>query len=576
VIELVDGKPAHTHVLWKQLELEQTMFAGEGGAVSFRLFPNGQGLSYRWFKTTTVFATGTQSVTPIAVDKPTLTLRNLTVLDGGTGSVSDGNKVDVTYTGVVLVPDGSFKQDGTANTVEVQSVPFTLVVQALPLFKQSPLSPDLLPVGTNTLPKGDTLSLSVGGLFSDDTVYQWYFRQKGTAAWVPVPGASQRIYNSDSGVQEGDEGDYRLEATNPVGTVSSDSVYVKVIDPVVATLVASATEVNPGGSLTITADVGDAVSTGALQIGQSYELWKQSKTTGAWVLVKSQLGNQFTLANLQKADDTNYRVRAYGKVNGRVDSAPVKISVRDMVAFAVGTTLTTTSLAGGDAIALKVSATGYDPVYKWYRKADASSSWVQVGQGGTYNITSASAADSGTYGVIVSNSFSQADSKGTHALVTDLVASPPREMARITVNVPPSVQTVSASVTAAKATVPTTSNGVLGEDKTAVVLAVNANEGDKLTLNFGVKDAAGSTVRYQWRKDGVALPESGKLLVFSNTSVTLNRATVTSADEGRYDLLVSNAYGLSTSAGVQVTVSQAPKIDVQPVDAITSEGGTAT
>ncbi|RFC45531.1 MAG: Immunoglobulin I-set domain-containing protein/Immunoglobulin I-set domain-containing protein [Verrucomicrobia bacterium] len=563
-------RDADNRPVWDRLELSQAMVAGEGGAARFQLFPTGQGLSFEWRKTVVVNGVTIADRALIAGEnKPFLTLRNLKLEDGSvsitTGSLTADTRV--TYTGVVLIHTGTLSVDGTfsqdaAAPVKVSSVPFNLMVQPLPRMSgpdSAPLS--LLPVGAVTRVRGDTLELHGSGTYSGDTVFQWYFRQKGSLDWVPMPGASSPLYYSASGVGEEDEGDYRLEATNAVGRVSGDLFSVTVKDPLRIDLVLSQFEVDPGASVTMR-----VIASGSMKTGGSYGLWKQSKTTGVWSLIKTQSTDIFTFNSVKKTDEAHYRVRAYGEVNGPLESFPIKLAVRDVVAFASGTRLTTTSLGAGDSLLLKVCATGYSPVFKWYKKNGADWMPTELSSGAslkidnsvpgvsTLSLLGGTPADAGSYGVVVMNNFSQVDGRGAHtsAVAAGLSLSP-REIGRITVN-----------------------NRPIAEPSSSTV--VNLNEGASLSITMTVSDIPGSTVRYQWRKDGVMLPDTGKLLALPNTAVSLIRSAVTAADEGRYDLLVSNAYGLSLSAGVQVTINRAPQIaaDGQPTDVITSEGGTAT
>lgn len=61
--------------------------------------------------------------------------------------------------------------------------------------------------------------------------------------------------------------------------------------------------------------------------------------------------------------------------------------------------------------------------------------------------------------------------------------------------------------------------------------------------------ASGSaTLTYQWRQDGVALPEA--------KSPTYRKALAAASDSGEYDVIVSNGFGAVTSAVARVTVSE--------------------
>ena len=59
-------------------------------------------------------------------------------------------------------------------------------------------------------------------------------------------------------------------------------------------------------------------------------------------------------------------------------------------------------------------------------------------------------------------------------------------------------------------------------------------------------------MNYQWRKDGVDLPESGNLSGVTTTNLLI--ASVQFADAGSYTVVVTNAYGSVTSSVAQLTV----------------------
>lgn len=68
-------------------------------------------------------------------------------------------------------------------------------------------------------------------------------------------------------------------------------------------------------------------------------------------------------------------------------------------------------------------------------------------------------------------------------------------------------------------------------------------EGDDFSLSV---KAAGATLSYQWRKDGVDIPGA--------TSATLDLTDVVVADSGSYDVIVTASDGSTTSSAVSVTV----------------------
>lgn len=89
--------------------------------------------------------------------------------------------------------------------------------------------------------------------------------------------------------------------------------------------------------------------------------------------------------------------------------------------------------------------------------------------------------------------------------------------------------------------------------------------GETLTLNV---DSGGTpTLGYQWRKNGGNLGGA--------TGTSYSKANVTSADDGNYDVVVTNAFGAVTSSVAAITVSGQvfPSISEHPADATVYQGG---
>jgi hypothetical protein len=90
--------------------------------------------------------------------------------------------------------------------------------------------------------------------------------------------------------------------------------------------------------------------------------------------------------------------------------------------------------------------------------------------------------------------------------------------------------------------------------------------GDTLTLTV---DAGGTpNLGYQWRKSTVAIPGA--------TASTYAKANITGADNGTYDVVITNAFGSVTSSGASITVNTltAPTISQPPVGRTLYQGGT--
>jgi hypothetical protein len=87
---------------------------------------------------------------------------------------------------------------------------------------------------------------------------------------------------------------------------------------------------------------------------------------------------------------------------------------------------------------------------------------------------------------------------------------------------------------------------------------------------FTVVASSGTTMTYQWYKNGNGNPIPGA------ASATYTILSVTPADQGRYYVKVSNAYGTVQSSSATLSVLSAPSITEQPVSQIATQGQTAS
>ena len=109
----------------------------------------------------------------------------------------------------------------------------------------------------------------------------------------------------------------------------------------------------------------------------------------------------------------------------------------------------------------------------------------------------------------------------------------------------------------------------------SIDIAINAQPatssvmiGNSFTIS--VNATGGSTLYYQWYKDGTAIPDA------SSSSYTI--ASVTNADAGAYCVIIWDSTGsVISSNGTLTTIANpnAPSISAQPTNAIGSVGGSA-
>jgi hypothetical protein len=144
--------------------------------------------------------------------------------------------------------------------------------------------------------------------------------------------------------------------------------------------------------------------------------------------------------------------------------------------------------------------------------------------GSTLTLTSVRAIDAGPYSVVVANACGSVTSSG----------------ATLTVNAPPSITSQ-----------PTSQTKCSGQ-----------------SASFSVT-ASGSSLSYQWRKNGSNIPGA--------TSQTLTLNNVATSDAASYNVVVANSCGSATSTPATLTISgMSPSITSQPVSQTVYIGGSVS
>ena len=96
-------------------------------------------------------------------------------------------------------------------------------------------------------------------------------------------------------------------------------------------------------------------------------------------------------------------------------------------------------------------------------------------------------------------------------------------------------------------------------------VSVSSRPGSNIVFTVSARGSA--PLRYQWRLNGLPLP--------GETNPTLVRNNVQFADDGEYDVVVSNPVS-SAIASARLTILIAPVIIVRPADQVVTEGSTFT
>ncbi|MBI5426114.1 MAG: immunoglobulin domain-containing protein [Opitutae bacterium] len=331
---------------------------------------------------------------------------------------------------------------------------------------------------------------------------------------VDIPNATDRYY-SKSDVADGDAGAYRLVATNAAGSTTSADIPVSVIAPQPPSAPAITFYSTPSATA-----YGDSISIYASVTGTQPMTFQWYRDGTA---LPGRTSSSLYLSPAKVSDSGSYTLRATNSV-GTTTSIAVPVTVSAPVGPTVSPLNASVNLSYGSSLNLSVNASGSPSLrYQWTKDGNfipgASSSYYSKG--------SVTTADAGRYAVIVANDWGTVTSSA--AVVT--VAQP----------VAPTIQLNGAAT-------------------------IDVAYGASFSISPTVSGT--SPMTYEWRRNGVTL--------FDATGSSIGRSSVTGADAGTYTLVVTNAWGTTTSTGTVVTVGAAvaPQITGVPATLNVSSGSS--
>ena len=378
-------------------------------------------------------------------------------------------------------------------------------------------------------------------------------------------------------------GDYSVEVSSFAGSVTSDNIPVRVIQPVTIGTQPASTSGIVGGSvvLQISVTATDPVT---------YQ-WKHAGED-----IEGGTGATLTLASLIEAFAGEYQV---------VVTNPAGSVLSDVATLTVETPPVISSLTehqniiAGQTVVLAVSATGSQPMtYAWKRDG----ALIDGQTGASLTLQDIAGTDAGVYSVVIRNSAGLTESAGVTVSVVQSVsiASQPEAATVVlggstlfqvaaTGTEPISYQWSQDGAAIADATDSTLTLTSIeatggGEYKVTVSNAAGSVTSDTVTLSvesppvmtelteslsavegesveLSVTAVGTVPITYQWSKGGVALDGA--------TGSTLSLANVVPSDAADYMVAVSNGAGRVESESITLTVVQPASIVSQP------EGGSA-
>lgn len=448
---------------------------------------------------------------------------------------------------------------------------FTGTFTPLPLIPTITVQPVEPPAA---IVEGRPFTLSVDVLSNSPVTYQWIKIVGGVEE--PIPNAKGRIYRV-SAANASHVADFKVRITNKAGAIDSAPVSVDVIlRPRI---------INQPANITFAALSDQALSTVVTGTPPLTFTWFKNKQP-----IIGANSDTLDLPSVQWNDAGSYRLEitnAVGKAVSRtfvvgVNSAPVFLT--DPPLFAV---------ASGARASLGMLIAGSAPfTYQWLKDdailAGATRPTLQI-SGQTSNL--------GIYKLRVTNAFGTITSNGTTVVVDDrlVITQHPLSFAgtagdshsldvETTGTTPTSYQwqlnrrDVPTAMAKTQQLNPLTwfHNGrhrVVVANRVSRVTSkeasITVSSSPVITLEpadlkgarggsviFDVKAVGSSRITYQWRKDTINI--SGA------TSPRLTIKRLDSANEGSYDVVVSNSLGSTSSRNATLVVEDAPTIQLHP------------
>ncbi|MEI7732189.1 MAG: immunoglobulin domain-containing protein [Verrucomicrobiota bacterium] len=431
---------------------------------------------------------------------------------------------------------------------------------------------------------GSNVAFTVSVYSTNTFSYAWYFNATNVIA-----GATNAML-SLTNIQAADTGNYQVVASNPYGSATSDVARLTVLGPpFIATQPQSLTNIQ-----------GTTASFSVAAVGfmpLSYQ----------WRLNGSDLGfatnNTLTLNNVQGVNVGNYNV-VVSNTYGMVTSTVVTLTL--LFPPAITTQPQSQTNVQGTAAIFNASATGTAPLsYQWW----LDKTRLSLATNSTLSLNNVQGINSGNYSVVVSNAYGMA----TSAVATLTLLYPPaitihpENQSNVlgttaTFNVTASGndplyyqwQFNGTNMNAATNSMLTLNNvtGINAGNYSAVISnaygmvtskvvtltilyppVITAQPDNQTILqgtiaNFNVVGTGTGLLTYQWQFNGTALS------LATNSTLMLSNAQGINA--GNYSVVISNAYGITTSAVATLTLLYPPAITIHPENQSNVLGTTAT
>lgn len=351
--------------------------------------------------------------------------------------------------------------------------------------------------------------------------YRWFKDGLPLLGVARITGTTSNVLTI-ANIQTADLGDYYVTASNLVG-VTTSQVAQMWMPPTIS--VQPLSQVLAEG-----ANTGLGVSVAGTQ-PMSYQWLLNGTNLPDSGNVGGTMGPTLTLLNLQPANAGSYSVVITNLV-GSTTSSVATVSLSPSAPTISIQPQSQTVAVHGD-VQLNCFAAGTMPIsYQWRRNETNLVDGAKVigGAAAILSLYDLGGADSGNYTLVASNAYGSA---------TSMVAV-------VSVVLPPSI------------------------------VQQPQSQGIKIGGTFSalVQATGGTPLTYQWRRNSTNLINGGRIAGVATTNLSITG--LVPGDAGNYDVVVTNASGLTNSAVAVLSVLIPPSITAQPQNVATNVGAAAT
>ena len=352
-----------------------------------------------------------------------------------------------------------------------------------------------------------TASLTVGAS-GTALRYQWFKNNTAINHATNATLLNTTLPTANMGLTKFGSNSFYVVVSNRVNSVKSSNVAVVVVAPPGIQTQPIGKDLATNNSYTLT-----VVASNAALSMLSYQWYTNNTTnfTGAKAPAAPSTNSTYKLTNVTSANDNWYSV-VVSNMAGTNASKWVRITVSSMPTISVQPT-NTYGTNGSATVGLSVTASGDNISYQWFKNGTALKGWNSSG----FTFASAVVTNSGVYSVQVSN--------------------------------------IVGKVLSSNAVVTIVTNPVFVTSLSNVVVALGSNYTFRVVMTNATNSYIG--YRYQWKQPGDIVWENE----FTNTATRVN---VGYADQGTYQVVVTNVCGLASTSSATLTVQAKPVITQQP------------